>query len=118
MTDREKLIELIAEGNFIDTSVGGNKYSITFDLNLLADHLIANGVAVQHWRDAKLDPPKEWKGAGEYHINYMVYCPEFGVDVGNYVEPAQRWVVMGLPVPVTHWQPLPEAPQKKEEPHE
>lgn len=44
MTDREKLIELIAEGNFIDTSVGGNKYSITFDLNLLADHLIANGI--------------------------------------------------------------------------
>lgn len=47
MTNREKLIELIANCNYIDTSVDGDKYSITFDMNILADHLIANGVTVQ-----------------------------------------------------------------------
>lgn len=118
MTDREKLVQLIdevAEGT-IFVSAGEQQVSINSDD--IADHLIANGVTVQQWRDAKTEPPKEWKGADEYLINYMVFSPEFGVDVGTYVEPAQRWVVLGLPVPVTHWMPLPEAPQKKEEPHE
>lgn len=115
VTDRKKLIELIGNCDCINVSVDGNKYSFLFDLNLLSDHLIANGVVVTNWRDAKTDPPKEWKGADETLINYLVYCPDYGVDIGNYVEPAQRWVVMGLPATVTHWMPLPEAPQNKEQ---
>lgn len=103
MTNREKLIKLIHHCTSCEECHDSD----------IADHLIANGVTVQNWRDAKTDPPKEWKGADEYLINYMVYCPEFGVDVGNYVESAQRWVVMGLPVPVTHWQPLPEPPKEE-----
>lgn len=111
MTDQEKLVELLEATTY--EALGGNLAVKGFSTaKELADHLIANGVTVQGWRDAKTDPPKEWKGADEYLINYMVYCPEFGVDVGNYVEPAQRWVVMGLPVPVTHWQPLPEPPKE------
>ena len=47
MTDREKLLELIENCDYIDTSVDGDKYSIAFDIGILADHLIANGVTVQ-----------------------------------------------------------------------
>jgi hypothetical protein len=46
MTDRERLIELIANCDSIDTSIDGDKYSIAFDLNILADHLLANGVRI------------------------------------------------------------------------
>lgn len=45
-------------------------------------------------------------------INYLVYSPDYGVDVGNYIKPAKRWVCMGLPMTVTHWMPLPEPPKE------
>jgi hypothetical protein len=112
MTDREKLVKLIEESASLTGYVCMGEWNYSLNTDDIADHMISNGVTVQNWRDAKTDPPKEWKGADEYLINYMVYCPQFGVDVGNYVEPAQRWVVMGLPAPVTHWQPLPEAPKE------
>lgn len=108
MTDREKLFSLLTGYE--------NPVWIRFLSNAemwkITDYLIANGVVAQYWRDAKTDPPKEWKGADEHLINYMVCCPEYGVDVGNYVEPAQCWVVMGLPAPVTHRMPLPEPPKE------
>ena len=47
-------------------------------------------------------------------INYLVYSPDYGVDVGNYIKPAKRWVCMGLPMNVTHWMPLPEPPEVNE----
>lgn len=59
MTDREKLVVLIdevAEGT-IFVSVGEQHVSINSDD--IADHLLANGVAVQNWRDAKSDPPPQ-----------------------------------------------------------
>ena len=46
-------------------------------------------------------------------INYLVYSPDYGVDVGNYIKSAKRWVCMGLPMNVTHWMPLPEPPEEK-----
>ena len=39
-----------------------------------ADYLLANGVTVSNWRDAKTDPPKE---SGEYLV--VIQCP-----VGKY----------------------------------
>lgn len=36
---------------------------------------------------------------------------EKGVDVGNYIKSAKRWVCMGLPMNVTHWMPMPEPPE-------
>lgn len=44
-------------------------------------------------------------------INYLVYSPEYGVDIGNYIKSAKRWVCMGLPMNITHWMPLPEPPE-------
>lgn len=47
-------------------------------------------------------------------VNYMIYSPDFGVDIGNYHAKAKKWLCMALPCTVTHWAPLPEPP---EDPH-
>jgi hypothetical protein len=44
-------------------------------------------------------------------INYLVFMPEYGVDVGNYAKPVKTWLCMGIPCKVTHWMPLPEPPE-------
>ena len=55
--------------------------------------------------------PKEWKEKGGDLINYLVFMPEYGVDVGNYAKPVKTWLCMGIPCKVTHWMPLPEPPE-------
>ena len=58
------------------------------------------------------EPPKEWKDdENGVAINYLVFCPDLGIDIGNYVKPANMWFCLGVPVPVTHWMPLPEPPK-------
>ena len=67
------------------------------------------------WISVKDELPKKWceDGADRTLVNYQIYSPRYGVDVGNYVKPAGRWVIMGLPVDdVTHWMPLPEPPKE------
>lgn len=108
MTDREKLVELLEAA---ESAVYWNSSDKSF-IEKIADHLIANGVTVQEWVSAK-EPPQEWKDADGTLINYLVYIPEFGVDVGNYLKEANTWLCMGLPCKVTHWMPLPEAPKEK-----
>lgn len=57
MADREKLVELISSAEYrSDWTVGGRFYRHWIEN--IADHLLANGVTVQQWRDAKTDPPK------------------------------------------------------------
>ena len=46
-------------------------------------------------------------------VNYMIYSPDFGVDIGNYHAKAKKWLCMALPCTVTHWMPLPEPPEVK-----
>lgn len=58
------------------------------------------------------EPPKEWKDEKTgYMINYLINCVYSGVDVGSYHAEAGCWLCCGLPVTVTHWMPLPEAPE-------
>jgi len=60
-------------------------------------------------------PPTKWKedGSTKDLINYQIYSPEYGVDVGNWLEPAGVWCIFGMPVKsVTHWMPLPEEPKE------
>ena len=45
-------------------------------------------------------------------VNYMIYSPDFGVDIGNYHATAKKWLCIGLPCTVTHWMPLPEPPKE------
>ncbi len=44
-------------------------------------------------------------------VNYMIYSPDFGIDIGSYHVKAKKWLCIGLPVRVTHWMPLPEQPE-------
>lgn len=44
-------------------------------------------------------------------VNYMIYSPDFGVDIGNYHAKAKKWLCMALPCTVTYWAPLPEPPE-------
>ena len=46
-------------------------------------------------------------------VNYMIYSPDFGVDIGSYHAKAKKWLCMALPCTVTHWMPLPEPPEVK-----
>lgn len=68
---------------------------------------------VPRWVSAK-EPPKEWRKNSKEKvlINYLVYMPEYGIDVGNWIEPAGKWVVMGIPANVTHYMPMPEGPKE------
>jgi hypothetical protein len=44
-------------------------------------------------------------------VNYMIYSPDFGVDIGNYHANAKKWLCMALPCTVTHWRPMPDGPE-------
>lgn len=101
MDIREKLVEQLREVQYL----GGLEEKI-------ADHLIANNVTVQEWIPVS-EPPKEWRRDNGEMINYLVYVPEFGVDIGNYGEPAKCWLCMGLPCKPTHWAHLPTPPKQE-----
>lgn len=116
MDIREKLVELFAEAARI---CGKSDCCLCRYFNdqscvdaLLIDHLLANGVTVQEWIPAS-EPPKEWRRDNGEMINYLVYVPEFGVDIGNYGEPAKCWLCMGLPCKPTHWAHLPTPPKQE-----
>ena len=57
------------------------------------------------------DPPKEWKDENGDAINFLIFTPDIGVDIGNWIEPAKSWFCFGVPFKVTHWMPLPEPPK-------
>lgn len=71
---------------------------------------------VPRWISVKERLPEHWHMDDKDRtlINYLVYSPDYGVDVGNYIKSAKRWVCMGLPMNVTHWMPLPEPPEEGE----
>ena len=68
------------------------------------------------WISVADELPKKWRenDAEQTLVNYQIYSPKYGVDIGNYLKPAGIWVIMGLPVDdVTHWMPLPEPPEEE-----
>lgn len=58
------------------------------------------------------EPPKEWKDENGDAINYLIYSPGIGIDIGNWIEPAKCWFCLGVPFKVTHWMSLPEPPKE------
>ena len=126
MTDREKLIELI-NGALEHASKQCEKLDSCCvcphgerggcQSAFILDFLISNSVTFakdtdvpSKWISAD-HPPENWKGEGGYLTNFYVYTPEYGVDIGNYMRPANKWLCMGIPCNVTHWMPLPEPPR-------
>lgn len=67
---------------------------------------------VPRWISVEDRLPEVWKNEeNDVLVNYMIYAPEFGADIGNYHAEAKRWLCMAIPCTVTHWMPLPEAPE-------
>lgn len=59
--------------------------------------------------------PEVWRNDENAElVNYIIYSPDFGVDIGNYHAKAKKWLCMALPCTVTHWRPLPEPPKEVE----
>ena len=86
----------------------------------LIERLTAENAAlrekVPQWISVEDRLPEVWKNEEDGAlVNYMIYSPEFGVDIGNYHAKAERWLCVGLPCTVTHWMPLPEAPEEDDE---
>jgi hypothetical protein len=82
----------------------------------LIERLTAENAAlrekVPQWISVEDRLPEVWKDEDGVLVNYMIYTPEFGADIGNYHAKAKRWLCMAIPCTVTHWMPLPEAPEE------
>ncbi len=68
----------------------------------------------RRWIPVEERLPEVWRNDETAElVNYMIYSPDFGVDIGNYHAKAKKWLCMALPCTVTHWMPLPEPPEVK-----
>ena len=104
--DREKLI---AEYDRVHVGAAGGARK------LMVDAPAEDVAPVAHWISVADRLPEEWRDKSGTFVNYLVYMPEYGVDVGNYMPAAGRWLCMGLPAYVTHWMPMPAPPEEKTE---
>ena len=89
---------------------------IEFAAANVIEHLTAENAAlrekVPQWISVEDRLPEAWKNEEDNTlINYMIYSPYFGVDIGNYHKEAGTWLCMAVPCTVTHWMSLPEAPE-------
>ena len=99
MDVREKLVELL------DTNCG---YVDEVAAEVLADHLIANGVTVQEWISVTERLPENIAN------RVLVVCERSnGVFYAHYEKPF--WINLETDKPfistVTHWMPLPQPPK-------
>lgn len=69
---------------------------------------------VPRWIPVEEHLPDVWRNDETAElVNYMIYSPDFGVDIGNYHAKAKKWLCMALPCTVTYWAPLPEPPKEE-----
>lgn len=98
MTDREKLIELVGE------------IVVPYFAEQIADHLLANGVAVQKWIPVTERLPEKhtivlcYKD-GQRRLGCYIGA-EYGKGVAAFRHPKDQFAFG-----VTHWMPLPEPPE-------
>lgn len=123
MTEKEvvQALRCCAEGECKDCQLYGKiacvetlcKYALDFIERLTAENA-ALREKVPQWISVEDRLPEAWKNEEDNTlINYMIYSPYFGVDIGNYHKEAGTWLCMALPCTVTHWMPLPEAPEEE-----
>ena len=66
----------------------------------------------RRWIPVEERLPEVWRNDETAElVNYMIYSPDFGVDIGNYHAKAKKWLCMGLLCAATHWMPLPKPPE-------
>lgn len=74
--------------------------------------LAAEAAVERDWISVEDRLPEVWRNdATAELVNYMIYSPDFGVDIGSYHAKAKKWLCMALPCTVTYWMPLPEPPK-------
>lgn len=73
------------------------------------EHLRESTKMVTHWHPAS-EPPEELYEEDGCLKNYLIFSPEDGIDIGNYLKEARCWFDFGCPVLITHWAKLPEPP--------
>ena len=67
---------------------------------------------VPRWIPVEERLPEVWRNDETAElVNYMIYSPDFGVDIGSYHAKVKKWLCMALPCTVTHWMLLPPAPE-------
>ena len=124
MTDKEivQALRCCAEGECKDCAMHEDKQRCQENLLDKAAEAIErltaeNGALrekVPQWISVEDRLPEAWKDEDGVLVNYMIYTPEFGADIGNYHAMAKRWLCMAIPCTVTHWMPLPGAPEEGE----
>lgn len=78
--------------------------------------MAAEAAVERDWISVEDRLPEVWRNdATAELVNYMIYSPDFGVDIGSYHAKAKKWLCMALPCTVTYWMPLPEPPKEVEE---
>lgn len=86
---------------------------------MLADHLRQAADRLEQmpqWISVTERLPEVWRNDETAElVNYIIYSPYFGVDIGSYHAEAKTWLCMALPCTVTHWMPLPEPPEVDDE---
>lgn len=111
---KEQLNGRLKEKLGTDTWTSCDIDKVGLDAADLIERLTAENAAlrekVPQWISVEDRLPEAWKNEEDNTlINYMIYSPYFGVDIGNYHKEAGTWLCMALPCTVTHWMPLPEA---------
>ena len=122
MDIREKLVELL------DTNCG---YVDEVEAEVLADHLISNGVTVQEWISVEDRLPEEHDTIFKKFQNTEKWnCSMFekvsdNVNVYGYYQDGNKFVTTSttrdgkwnissiFQMTVTHWMPLPEPPEEE-----
>ena len=75
--------------------------------------LAAEAAVERDWISVEDRLPEVWRNdATAELVNYMIYSPDFGVDIGSCHAKAKKWLCMALPCTVTYWMPLPEPPKE------
>lgn len=113
---KEQLNGQLKEKLGTDTWASCDIDKVGLDAADLIERLTAENAAlrekVPQWISVEDRLPEAWKDEDGVLVNYMIYTPEFGEDIGNYHAKAKRWLCMAIPCTVTHWMPLPGAPEE------
>ena len=118
-TDIVQALRCCAEGECKDCAMHEDKQRCQENLLDKAaeaiERLTAENAAlrekVPRWISVEDRLPEAWKDEDGVLVNYMIYTQEFGADIGNYHARDKRWLCMAIPFTVTHWMPLPKAPE-------
>lgn len=102
---KEKLVELLLGAEGLASERGFfNCHHSEPKVELVADHLIANGVTIQKWISVEEFKPKA-------HQLVLVHYRDGAIDTAYWMEILQRFTGYGLYGDATHWMPLPEPPK-------